>query len=96
MHYPHTATLQRMTASGSTFVFTANGSSKCFLQPIDGETAELFAVTFTKGSVAYLPASADVKEKDRIVIDSIKYGVKGILNRPYGGLAHKKVILEQL
>jgi hypothetical protein len=96
MNYPHTATLSRLTASGSTFVFTSNGGTQCFLQPIDGETAELFAVTFTKGSAAYLPLTADVKVKDQMTIDGIKYGVKGLLNRPYGTLAHKKAILEQL
>lgn len=96
MNFPHTATLERMTASGTKFIFTSNGGTACFLQPIDGETAELFAVTFTKGSVAYLPLAADVKTSDRLIIDGIKYGVKGVLNRPYGSLKHKKAILEQL
>ena len=96
MKFPHMASVERMVTTGSKYIYGALGSTKCFVQPIDAETAELYAVTFTKSSVAFLPIDADVKTSDRMIVSGTTYGVKGVMSRPYGSLKHKKAILEQL
>lgn len=94
MNFPHMATISRMTQSGTKFVYQTVGTSKCFLQPADQESSELFALTYAKGSVVYFPYSTDIKEKDRVTILGNTYGVKGIQPRDYGGLPHKKAGVE--
>ena len=47
-----------------------------------------------KAHVCYFPLDTDIKEKDRAVISAKKYSVKGVRSHEYGGLAHKRAILE--
>lgn len=96
MNFPHTATVNRLVETNGKYLFAAVGTTKCFLQPIDTESSEMYAITFSKGSVAYLPITADVKESDQLLIDGIKYGVRGKRLHNYGSLKHAKAALEQL
>lgn len=96
MRYPHTATIQRMSEVSGKYVYSDVGTTVCFKQPIDDTSAQLFGITFTKGSVAYLPVDADVEAKDNLVIDGVTYGVRGVSVRDYGTLNHRKAILEQV
>ena len=96
MTFPHVATIRRMTESGDKFTYEDSGSTMCFLQPASQEMAESFALTFTKGSIVYLPLDSDVHEKDRLVINGVTYGVKGVKTHDYGSIAHKKAGVESL
>ena len=96
MTFPHTATIRRLTQSGSKHVYGSAGSIKCFVQPLDAQVAQLYGIVFGKASSCYLPLSSDVSESDQLTIDGVIYSVKGIMPRNYGNLAHKQAILEQL
>lgn len=96
MIYPHTATIERLQTVGTKYIFAPVGSTKCFKQPIDETSAQLFGLTFTKGSVLYLPLEADVREADRLTISGTQYGVRGVSSRDYGTLSHKKAVIEEL
>lgn len=96
MNFPHTGTVQRSTQVGSKYIYGDAGSISCFLQPIDAESAQLYGITWAKGSTLYIPIAADLKEGDRIVIDSITYGVRGMKKHNYGNLKHGKAVLERV
>lgn len=96
MNYPHTATVQRKTKSGTSYTFGSVGTVLCFLQPIDEESAQAFGITFTKGSRCYLPYDADVLTGDRLTVDGTTYGVAGIRKHNYGNLKHQRAVLEEV
>lgn len=96
MTFPHSGEVWRKTASNNKYIFASLGSIQCFLQPLDEASAEAYGITFTKGSHAYVPFSADVLEADRLIIGSVKYGVKGVKEHNYGSLKHKRLILERM
>lgn len=97
MRFPHTATVQRLQETGGKFEYSNVSTVKAFLQPVSQEDAELFSLTFTKGSVVFLPINSGVKEKDRLVINGATYGIKGIISRAYGSrLNHDKAGVERL
>lgn len=96
MTFPHSATIQRMTAIGTKFVYGTTGVTPCFLQPISAEVAQSYGLVVGKGSVAYLPSYAAVVDKDRLIIDGTTYGVKGVQHHQYGNLEHKKAVLEAI
>lgn len=96
MRYPHTATVKRLVSSQGKQLFTSVGNPiACWLQPLDVEAANVVGMSFGKSYVCYFPLGSDVQEKDRIIIDGNKYGVRGIANRNYGGLKHMKAMVEE-
>lgn len=96
MTFPHTAAIHRMTEAGGKYTFGLSSSSKCFLQPLDAEKSQAYGITFSKGYHCYLPLTADITEKDRLIIDSVTYGVKGVRQHNYGTLSHIRATLERL
>lgn len=96
MKFFHSGTIKRLKTLEGKSTFIPHGSTACFLQPIDAETAELYALTYAKGCVIYLPYDADLIASDRITILGDEYGVKGVKAHVYGSIAHKKAVLELL
>jgi hypothetical protein len=96
VNFPHTATVQRSTKTGTKYTYGDSGSTRCFLQPIDDEAAQLYGITFGKGWFCYLPYDSDVEVADRLLIDGTTYGVKGFRFHKYGNLKHKRASLEQI
>lgn len=96
MTFPHEATLERTVKTGTKYVYGDNGSTPCFLQPMDDEKSQLFGIAFSKGFHCYTPLESDVLEGDRVSIAGTKYGVKGVKEFNYGSMPHKRVLLEQL
>ena len=94
MTFPHTATIQRKTKVGTIYSFADLGTVKCFIQPIDMESAQAYGITFSKGSVCYTALDAELKEHDRLVYNGTTYGISGFRVHPYGRLRHKKYVLE--
>jgi hypothetical protein len=96
MTFPHTATVQRQVKVGTKSSYADQGTTQCFLQPLDSEFSQLYGITFGKGSSCYLPYTADVNEGDRLVISGKKYGVRGMREHNYGSLTHKRAVVETL
>lgn len=96
MKFPHTATIHRKTKSGTKYTYGSVGTTKCFLQPLSPTEAQTFSVVFSQASKAYIPIATTILSGDRLIIDSITYGVQGIASRPYGNLAHKYAVLERV
>lgn len=95
MTFPHTATIMRTVETGGKYVYTASGTTPCFLQPLDEESTQSYGITFMKGSRCYLPIASDVVEGDRLTINGTEYGVKGVRIHQYSTLRHKRAILEE-
>lgn len=95
MTFPHSATIKRTTKEGTKYTFATLGTATCFLQPLDVESAQALGISFSQSSKLYLPISTDISSGDRVVIDGITYGVKGVQKLGYGSLEHKKAILEE-
>lgn len=95
MTFPHTATIQGLVEVGGISTYTTTGTTKCFLQPIDAEETLIQGMTFSKSFKCYLPRTAGVKEKQRLVIDAETYSVVGIMDNNYGSIPHYKAILEK-
>lgn len=95
MTYPHIATISRSSLSGGKYIYAnvATGQ-KCFLQPLDATESQVVGLEFGKGFNCYMPQTTDIAKSDRIIIDNTTYGVRSVMNRNYGSLAHKQVILE--
>lgn len=96
MTYPHSAILKRTTKSGTKYTYGDNGTTECFLQPLDIAESQSVGITVSKGSYCYMPYATDIQMGDRAEINSVTYGVKGVEARDYGSLKHKKVLLEQI
>ncbi len=94
MRFPHTATVRRQAKVGTKYTYADASTTPCFLQQLDADKAQIYGMTFGKSYVCYLPIGADVVDSDRIVISGITYGVMGIKSEPYGGLQHKKAMVE--
>lgn len=94
MRFPHTASIQRLVTTGDQHLFQASGSSACFLQPLSRVASQAEGISFGKGFNCYLPVNADVMEGDRLVINGVTYGVRGLTTWSYGKLAHKIAMLE--
>lgn len=95
MTFPHTATIQENVKAGGQYTWTNTVTTACWLQPLDDAAAQLIGATFGKSYYCYLPYTADVTEKKRLVIDGEVFGVKGVKAWNYGQ-KHKRAALEQL
>lgn len=95
MTYPHTATTERLVVSGNKHIYQSLGTSKCFLQPLDNESADLLNYTYSKGSYCYMPITTDILMSDRVTVNGTVFTVKGVKILAYGSLAHKRVLLEE-
>lgn len=94
---PHTMTVERLTASGTIKeAYVARpGTIKCWLQPaLAIDTASGMGGQMTKGSRCFVDYSANVKNKDRITIDGVRYNVSGMTEHQYGDWPHKVLSVE--
>jgi len=96
MNFPHRVTVRRLQQSGGQAVFAdLTVNQEAFVQPLDIESSNILNQSFSKGSYAFLPITADIHENDRIVWDGDIYDVKGVKSYKFGNLTHKKALLEE-
>lgn len=94
MTLPHTATVQRKSKVGAVYEYSTVGTTKCFLQPMDMETANAYGATFTKSFSCFVQLPTDVGTGDRLIIDGKTYSVSGYREHNYGSQPHRKLALE--
>lgn len=99
MPLPHSMTVTRLSTSGTNkevYSQVATGVA-CFVQPASAEKLAGFEATFTKGFVCYVDLNANVRTKDKVIIDAKLYTVKGEREHEYGSSwPHRVLGLEQL
>ncbi len=71
---------------------TADLTTTGMLQPMSSEGEAMSDGQFAKGSKLFTPI-VDIREGDKIVIDSIDYRVKGVKSHNYGNEPHLAVFI---
>lgn len=98
MALPHTMSIERLGTSGANKeAYTSRPDIKCFLQPAmdaDGDTGSGSA--FAKASRCFVDYAANVKVKDRVQIDGVKYNVSGETSHQYGSWPHRVLTLQAI
>lgn len=96
MTLPHTMSIERLgTTSANKETYTSRPDIKCFLQPAidtEGDTGQ--ASTMAKASRCFVDYAANVKVKDRVTIDGVKYNVSGEVSHQYGSWPHRVLTLQ--
>lgn len=86
---PHTMTVERLSTSGNKELYTARPDVQCFLQPVDDVKAQSEGGAFAKARQCFVPFDANVKLKDRVTIDGVKFNVAGERTHQYGSWPHR-------
>ena len=96
MTLPHTMSIERLGTSGANKeVFTSRPDIRCFLQPnTDAEANSGSADAMSKASRCFVDYAANVKVKDRVTINGVKYNVSGETSHQYGSWPHKVLTLQ--
>lgn len=92
--YDKTASVERLaTVSGSKKAYASHiASLPCYVQPQDASISSDIEGGFGKNFALYCD-TADIKEGDRIIIDTTEYRVMGIQSYETGSLAHMEIII---
>lgn len=70
------------------------GSGTGYLRPLNEQESGFASVQFGSAFSLIVETSLDIKEGDKVVIDSITYMVRGTVNHDRGGfLAYKKALI---
>ncbi len=72
---------------------TPSEETKCHIQQASDEEAAYSEGVFGKVFKIYFPAGTNIKESDKITIDSVEYFTSGVKNYEYGGKTpHMKIV----
>lgn len=88
--------ISRQSYSGSPTksVYASVGTATCYLRPLTEEQAAMNGFQFGTAFAAIFETSVDVREADKLTIDSIVYTVRGVVNHDRGrNTAYKRALL---
>lgn len=78
------SSILRQTYTGGKSSFSSVGSATGFLRPLTEEQASNNGIQWGRGFSLIVETSVDIREGDKVVIDSVEYTVKGMVNYSYG------------
>lgn len=89
------STIQRQVYTGNKSTYTSVGSSfSAYLRPLGEEASASNGIQFGYGFNLITPIGTDIKEGDKVTIDSIDYTVRGVVSHDRGGiLAYKRALI---
>lgn len=98
MNYFNTKTvtaLKRQVYTGSKSTYTSVGSSfNVYLRPLNEEASATNGTQYGYAFNIITPVTVDIKEGDRVTIDSIDYTVRGVVSHDRGGvLSYKRALI---
>lgn len=98
MNYFNTKTVsatKRQVYTGNKSVYTTVGSSyKAYLRPLSEEASASNNLQYGYGFNLIVEIGTDIKEGDRVTIDSIDYTVRGVVSHDRGGiLSYKRALI---
>lgn len=88
--------IKRQTYSGTPAksVYASIGTATCYLRPLNEEQATVGGLQYGLAFSAIFETTVDIKEGDKIIIDSIEYTVRGIVNHDRGfNTSYKRALL---
>lgn len=86
--------IKRQTYVGDKSSFASVGTATGYLRPLTEEQASLNGLQYGNGFSLIVETSVDIREMDKVTIESIDYLVRGVVNHDRGGItAYKRCLL---
>lgn len=86
--------IKRQSYTGGKSSYSSVGSGTGYLRPLSEEQAQANQMQWGQAFSLIVECAVDIREGDRVVVDSVEYAVKGVANHNRGGLtAYKKCLL---
>ncbi len=77
--------ISRQTYTGLKSTFSSVGTASCYLRPLTEDQASLNGFQYGTAFSAIFETSVDIREADKVTIDSIVYLVHGVVVHNRGG-----------
>lgn len=88
------SSIKRQVYTGNKSTYSNIGSTSCYLRPLTEEQSSMNGIQYGLGFSAIFETSADVREGDRITIESVEYTVRGVVNHDRGlNTQYKRALL---
>jgi len=82
--------IKRQTYASGKSSFASVGTATGYLRPLNEEQASVNGVQFGVGFNLIVEIDVDIREGDKVVIDSVEYTLRGVVNHDRGGLTKYK------
>lgn len=84
-------TIKRQVYTGDKSTYTTvAGTFSGYLRPMTEEQAAVNGVQFGLGFMLITETDVDIRQGDRITIDSVEYTIRGVVNHDRGGITKYK------
>jgi len=87
--------VQRQTYSGTSMstMTTVGITGTCYLRPLNEEQSSVNGFQFGLGFSVIVEVGVDIREGDRVTVDSVNYTIQGVVNHNRGGYPKYKKCL---
>jgi len=85
--------ISRQSYTGDKSVYASVGSATCYLRPLSEEQASMNGFQYGTGFAIIVETGVDIREADKVTIDSVVYTVRGVVNHDRGfNCAYKRIL----
>lgn len=81
------------TYTGNKSAYSSVGSGMGYLRPFSETQSSVNNLQFGLGFSLFVENDVDIKEADKVTVDSVTYTVRGVSIHPVGAVPYKKCIL---
>lgn len=86
--------ISRQTYTDGKSSFASVGSATGYLKPLSEQESAFNGIQFGQAFNLIVECSVDIREGDKVTIDSVVYVVRGVVNHDRGGFtAYKKALI---
>lgn len=86
--------IKRQTYVGDKSSFASVGTATAYLRPLTEEASTVNGIQFGFGFNLIFEVDVDIREDDKVTIDSVEYTVRGVVNHDRGGAtSYKRAII---
>jgi hypothetical protein len=86
--------ISRQSYTNGKSAFASVGTGTGYIKPLSEQEASFSGVQYGHGFTLIVETDVDIKEGDKITVDSINYMVRGVVNHNRGGItAYKRCLL---
>lgn len=86
----------KKVAGTNKMAYDTGTSVPCHLQPLSAEQISYIGEgAIGKSFRAWMPQDTDIREGDLIIIDTVEYKCKGVMDYNFPNLKHKEVLLNK-
>ena len=87
--------IKRQTYVGDKSSFASVGTATAYLRPLNEEQSSNNGVQFGLGFSLIFEVDVDIREGDKVTIDSVEYTVRGIVNHDRGSalVQYKRAVI---